>query len=299
MKQQSASETIARCCRQRPVFGPFLSAFAPILTGRQKTAEKLAPLLAEAGKTLDALPGEQPLLKARPPEGMGSFIRIAAKEMLPLLAALDAVSPHKSALDNFYLNQENDCALDSLLSAMLAESSDALLQLSQKYGLDPQILEFTAEFIISAVLRALAVNLEDEEFPDWRKSKCPVCGSLPVIAWLSRRPPVENGAFLADGGGKKHLHCGMCGMNWHFTRGICPACGTQGQDAMQILGEEDKRHERIDWCKKCQTYLPQIDLRELAETPDMDAMALGMMHLDLAAAEKGLIPLKPSFWNMF
>ena len=31
-------------------------------------------------------------------------------------------------------------------------------------------------------------------------------------------------------------------------------------------------------------------------TPDL---ALGMMHLDMVAARKGLHPLKPTFWNMF
>ena len=42
-----------------------------------------------------------------------------------------------------------------------------------------------------------------------------------------------------------------------------------------------------------------MDLRECGGVPDMDAMALGMMHLDMVAARKGLSPLKASFWNLF
>ena len=48
-----------------------------------------------------------------------------------------------------------------------------------------------------------------------------------------------------------------------------------------------------------QSYCPTVDLRESGEVPDMDAMALGMMHLDMVAARKGLSPLKASFWNLF
>ena len=69
---------------------------------------------------------------------------------------------------------------------------------------------------------------------------------------------------------------------------------------MEILRESGKsRGERLDWCAKCKSYCPTVDLRECGEAPDMDAMALGMMHLDMVAAHKGLSPLKASFWNLF
>ena len=67
---------------------------------------------------------------------------------------------------------------------------------------------------------------------------------------------------------------------------------------MNILREEGPSHgERIDWCTECKAYCPIIDLREREKTPDMDAMALGMLHLDIVAADKKLIPLRHSFWN--
>ena len=55
----------------------------------------------------------------------------------------------------------------------------------------------------------------------------------------------------------------------------------------------------MEWCRYCQGYLPVVDLRERSSRPDMDALALGMMHLDIVAAEKGLHPLSPAFWNQF
>ena len=69
---------------------------------------------------------------------------------------------------------------------------------------------------------------------------------------------------------------------------------------MELLRESSgSRGERIDWCTSCKSYCPSVDLRERDAAPDMDAMALGMMHLDIVAAQKGLLPLKPSFWNQF
>lgn len=299
METQTVSETIAAACRIRPVFSPMLETFEPILTQRRATAEKLAPLLVEAGIRLPETAGERPMLAEKIPGALGGFIILAARDILPLLLKLTVMIPYKAALEKLFLDSGNERLLEDLLAATLSDSPDALIRLAEKAGLEPHVLDFASSFIISAVLRALALQRKDDEFPDWRKGICPVCGTAPVIAWLGKKPRAENNEFLASGGGKKHLHCGMCGADWYFLRGICPSCGAQGQDAMQILGEEDRRHERVDWCKKCQCYLPQIDLRELADVPDMDAMALCLAHLDIAASEKGLEPLKPSFWNMF
>ena len=69
---------------------------------------------------------------------------------------------------------------------------------------------------------------------------------------------------------------------------------------MEILRESSgARGERLDWCTQCKSYCPTVDLREREGIPHMDAMAMGMMHLDMVASHRKLRPLKPSFWNMF
>lgn len=282
----------------RPVLKPFLEAFEPLLTARRLAAEKIAPILAENGIRITGEPSGLPLLPENLPPGLAVHIRMAARKLLPLLCRLESISLHKRELESLFLDAASEGLLEQLIPAMLADSADLLAEVAQKSALEAPVLEFASSFIVSAVLRALAMPLSESDFPDWHKSVCPVCGSPPIIAWLNKRAPMENSEFLASGGGKKSLYCGTCGTAWHFMRGVCPGCGTQGKDAMHILGEEERRHERIDWCKKCKSYLPQVDLREMAAVPDMDAMALCLMHLDLAAAEKGLTPLKPSFWNM-
>lgn len=69
---------------------------------------------------------------------------------------------------------------------------------------------------------------------------------------------------------------------------------------MEMLREsKNAQGERLDWCTKCKTYCPSVDLRERDTTPNLDALALGLLHLDMVAAKKGLHPINPSFWNTF
>jgi len=69
---------------------------------------------------------------------------------------------------------------------------------------------------------------------------------------------------------------------------------------MEILKEAGNAlGERLDWCTRCKTYCPAVDLRERDTTPDLDVLALGMLHMDMVAAQKGLQPIHPAFWNTF
>ena len=169
------------------------------------------------------------------------------------------------------------------------------------------MLAFVTGFVLSPVLHAMVANAlpEDGEAPwdrdgAWQQGYCPVCGAFPTIAWLDKPMLDERNAYLAGGGGKKPLHCSQCGTGWKFLRGACPSCGKEASGTMEMLREtEAARGERLDWCTKCNTYCPTVDLREREAVPNLDALALGMMHLDMVAARKKLRPLRPSFWNMY
>ena len=207
---------------------------------------------------------------------------------------------YADALTSFFQKEEMCMrAADTLLTG----HETALAEAAEETHLPPAVLLFALEVVVGPVLRALALKYDapwDERASSWMQGFCPVCGSFPSISYLDKRVFDEKNAFLAGGGGKKHMHCALCGTEWHFRRGACPSCGKEGSGVMEFLREsENSRGERIDWCTKCKSYCPTVDLRECAGTPDMDAMALGMMHMDIVAAQKGLTPLKPSFWNQF
>lgn len=300
-------QTISAIIRRRPVLEPVLKSFAPLLKARDEAAAGLISVLRAASIRLPKFDTQKakagiPLLADFPGRRLGEPIRMAAEKLLPLFAEQEALRPHLAALEKFFLGAAEEDR-ESLLEAMLVGSTESMAKIAEKNNLPPAVLNYVAEFVISAVLRALVAEAGEEnpwdEEAAWRQGYCPVCGSFPSIAWLDRPKVDEKNAFLAGGGGKKHYHCPLCGSNWTFRRSACPACEKEGSETMEILRETDSHGERIDWCTHCKTYCPTIDLREVFDTPNMDVMAPGMMHLDIVASQKKLQPLKYSFWNMF
>lgn len=312
---QNVAQTMADIVARRPVLEPVLRAFEPLLAARVELSAGMGGMLRNSDVLLPEFQRERagngvPLLADMPLTGMAGAIRAAAETLLPLLATQQAITPHKAKLEAFFLQPVEKGAADSrdsLAEAVLSGSEEAFALVAEKSGVPPEALDFVAGFVLSPVLRALAGQIDQEggEAPwdaegIWRQGYCPVCGSFPSIAWLDRPSQDEKNSYLSGGGGKKHLHCTLCGSNWKFRRGACPSCGKEGDGVMEILHESSGAHgERLDWCTQCKSYCPTVDLRERDGIPDMDAMALGMMHLDMVASRRKLRPLKPSFWNMF
>lgn len=311
---QSVEETISAILARRPVLSPVLQAFALLLAARAALPERLKPLLEAAGIRLPQMQRERaaegyPLLAEVPLAGIETALKAAAEELIPLLAAQDVVKPHEDRLRAFFLEAvEGSATPVALAEAVLSETAESVENIAAHLNVPVQVLLFAFSFMLGPVLRAL-VELspqgDGKEAPwneegAWRQGYCPVCGSGPSIAYLDRPVFDEKNAFLAGGGGKKHLHCSLCGTDWSFRRGACPFCGEEGTGVMEILKESGNAlGERLDWCTKCKTYCPAVDLRERDAMPDLDALALGMLHMDMVAAQKGLQPLHPAFWNTF
>ena len=321
---QSVAKTLAEVVECRPVLEPVLRAFEPLLAAQAQLTEDLADSVSSLGLRLPeaqagALEQGLSLLAGVPLTGAAAPLRQSAETLLPLLAALESMAPHMPALEAFFLAplpgatkkgkgaKAKQDPREALAEALLSGNSEEESQLAAAHDLDPSVLHFAFSFVLAPVLRAmvLASLPEEGESPwdagsQWRQGYCPVCGSFATIAWLDKPQLDEKNAFLAGGGGKKHLHCGLCGTDWKFMRGSCPSCGEKGSGIIEMLRESGSAHgERLDWCTKCKTYCPTVVLRERDGKPDMDALALGMMHLDMVAARKKLRPLKVSFWNTF
>ena len=86
-----------------------------------------------------------------------------------------------------------------------------------------------------------------------------VCGALPTLGWLDKPAVDEKNAYLV-GGGAKDLHCGLCGSNWPFRRGACPACGAEGNDVMELLRESGPAHGECapDWYGRGRGHYPTV-----------------------------------------
>ena len=313
--RQTVAQTLEEVITWRPVLAPVLRSFEPLFTAQEELVDVLAASLKEQAV---ALPQGHPermeqgvsMLSGATFAGFAPATRTSAEKLLPLLNRMDAVVPHKEALADFFLKAGDTQAqkIEELVAAVASGNKKAIESLAGAIEVDPLVLHFAAGFVVATVLRALTslVASSADEAPweagdVWRQGYCPVCGALPTSGWMDKSTIDDKNAFLAGGGGKKHLHCGTCGADWKFRRGACPACGEEGSGVMELLRESGTaaHGERLDWCTKCKSYCPAVDLREREFVPNLDALALGMMHLDMVAARRKLKPVKPSFWNMF
>ena len=316
-KQQTAAQTLEDVIKWRPALRNVLEAFAPMLTAQEELADDIAqkigqtPDLAELGipawenarmtQGLSLLPGTS--LEAFAPH----FAQSAAT-MLPLLEVLDMVKEHGEALQRLMGADADGKECATLMEALAADEQVTLGNIANKAGVPVSLLAFVGQMVLSPVLhglvKAMIAPLQEkekelpwEEANAWQQGYCPVCGALPTISWFSRPAIDAKNAYLAGGGGKKHLHCSQCGADWKFPRAKCPACGN-GESLKNLRESENNHGERIDWCGKCKGYCCNVDLRERLALPNLDALALGLMHLDMVAAQKKLRPLRPMFWNM-
>lgn len=311
VSRQSASETLHEIASLRPALKTILDAFAPLLDAQEALAQELAADLTKAQIQLPACQASRlslgiSLLSDQDLPDLATQYAKAAKTLAPYLEKIPALSQLHTPLAQAFA--ELTCAEQKSLREAVCTCQPGLLEdLAKKHKLDPLVFNLAGTFVVSSLLRGLSrASFEpSQEKPwdtnnTWQQGYCPVCGSYPVLAWLDKPVIDERNTYLHEGGGRKHLYCGICGNDWHFLRLACPACGVSESRQIEILTEEtNPRGEAIDWCPKCKAYCPTVDMRERIQLPNLDAQALGMLHLELIAWEKKLKPLRASFWNTF
>jgi formate dehydrogenase accessory protein FdhE len=133
---------------------------------------------------------------------------------------------------------------------------------------------------IEAGMGQLLSKLEPET---WRKSHCPVCGSLPSLN------------LLKGEGGKRYSLCSYCGYQWRIDRLSCSVCDNKEQKFLKYFYGEGEESYRIDLCDKCHHYIKTIDVRDLEES-DPSLEDLATLHLDVVAAQKGYERSVPNPW---
>ncbi|MBO4335955.1 MAG: formate dehydrogenase accessory protein FdhE [Desulfovibrio sp.] len=311
VSRQSATETLNEIASFRPALKSILDAFAPLLEARDALAQEVMADLKNRQITLPACQASRlslgvSLLSDQDLPDLGDSYAKVAQALVPQLEKIPALSQLPTPLAQVFqaLSVEEQ---KTLCEAVCTNSPKLLTELATKYQLDTLVLNLAASFVVSTLLRGLCkASFEaDQEKPwdtnnIWQKGYCPVCGSYPVLAWLDKPVIDERNTYLHEGGGRKHLYCGICGSDWRFLRLACPACGVSQSRQIEILTEETNTHgEALDWCTKCKSYCPTVDMRERINIPHLDAQALGMLHLELIAWEKKLKPLRASFWNTF
>ncbi len=319
MKRLSPAETLAEAMEHRAALRPMLEAFAPLMELRSYLPTRLAEAVAQSGFRLPVWDDSRAqegifLLVGAELSALALPMQEASLSLLPVLAAIQGMAEHSPALRNFFLSGEAPIIASR---ALLDGDAETLEALAAEAELPVAVLLFALENVLGTVLRAAVLaqwpacpdshyGPEDKPAPwderpaSWMQGFCPVCGSAPSVSYLEEKIFDEKNAFASGGGGKKHLHCGLCGTEWHFRRGTCPSCGKEEEGTLEVLREaEGARGERVEWCTHCKAYCTGVDLRERESRPDMTTFPLCLMHLDMAAVQRGLEPLYTAFWNQF
>jgi FdhE protein len=274
-------------------------------------AEKFGPLFVEQARLRDEFAEEGLALPeidtGRTNQGVpvlvdtdfapwAESLKKSAAAMLPLL--FDVLKPDEDAwrkLGEFMDDSDN---IAGLAQARIEGNWKLFESTSVQLGITPYTtLLYISETVFSPVLRAMAAGLGEPLYTlAWDEGYCPVCGATPSIAQLSPKE-VSDLDQLVGGGGKKFLHCSLCGHDWRYKRNACPSCGNDENESREVFYQENARFERIEACHKCGKYCLSIDMRECEPLPDLDVAQIGLIHLDLFAREHDLSPISPTLWN--
>jgi FdhE protein len=143
-------------------------------------------------------------------------------------------------------------------------------------------VRFVVEAMVQPFAGAIAASMPARlQSPLETPSRCPVCGSLPVVSVLR-----EEGH-----GARRSLVCSLCFTEWHSARVRCVACGEETFDRLPVYTAEQYASARIDACDCCRSYVKTIDLtKDGLAVPCVDD--IGTLTLDLWAGEQGYRRLK-------
>lgn len=117
--------------------------------------------------------------------------------------------------------------------------------------------------------------LNEFSVPDsWLKGYCPVCGSLPSLLFLQ-----------ADG--ERRAYCSWCSSQWGLYRMQCPNCENRHHESLGYLYTETEPNYHVHYCRLCNAYFKQIDVREMLDPVYFPLEEWTTLHLDLLAQRAG------------
>jgi FdhE protein len=202
--------------------------------------------------------------------------------MLPLAEAFPSIKVEVLRLRDALDAGEID--LGYSVGALVGDDKDVVIDIAVRTSVRPIVLKFTLGQVLKPFveertrgLRRLVSHLS------WHRGHCPICGAFPELSLLRGRD------------GDRWLRCSLCGCQWRLDCMVCPNCGHEGgtKECMCVVGLE---HKWVEFCSDCHRYIVAIDLVDQTEEIT-DVAAIGMVHLDLIAQQRGFLPTADCAWN--
>jgi FdhE protein len=211
----------------------------------------------------------------------GPFRELFQKILTGISAANPKMAEQLPLIEKWLTGEGRD--LEPWLALLFQEDGQPFIRAAESCGLDPEILLFLFLAGWKPFLKSQAQVLAQDPEVDWAawsKSYCPVCGGMPLLAYLEE-------------GGKRFGTCSVCEFTWTLPRFVCPYCENTDQQNFRYFFTEKEKGLRLEVCEACRHYLKIIDLREWMVDPLPLLDDLVTTHLDLWAGNKGYqrIPL--------
>ena len=201
----------------------------------------------------------------------------------PLLKAFPSIRLEISRTQEAF--ERGSIDLKYCIGALVEGREEDIVMIANRLGFNPIVLKFILGQILKPFVEKRAEELQPliKDVP-WQRGYCPICGSFPELS------------FLQGDEGQRWLKCSLCGYDWRFDRMTCPYCEekNENKELICVVGSE---HKWLELCHECHRYIVGIDLRKQGGIIT-DVAAIGMIHLDIIAQQKGFLPTAECAWNM-
>ncbi|MEH0022653.1 MAG: formate dehydrogenase accessory protein FdhE [Desulfobacter sp.] len=166
--------------------------------------------------------------------------------------------------------------LNALFSALL--NGEDITEMADQYGMDTDALSFFGFSAMAPSVQVCAAQLAVylKETPAVPKSYCPVCGSLPDLAFL-------------DESGRRLACCSLCNHIWQVPRMGCLFCDSNAPEDHQYFFSKEEPEFRVYCCARCRHYVKTVDTRQMVRRFFPRLEQVTTLHLDIQAREKGYV----------
>ena len=285
-KLQDIIEEIKTCGRLYPEFAGAESLVSSLYRAKDsfdKKPSQPGPINLTAEEIREKLTAGSPLID-NPGVGKEAFLDLYraltpqfVKQERGLKAALKEL---EAFFTGYFAESEGD-------SWPVKDMPDMVSRAVEHTPVREDLITLIVTFILSSLFE-LYYNLEEADNIDaavWNQGNCPVCGVKPHYG------------LLKDKEGVRMLACWLCGFRWVFPRLMCPYCLNKDLDHLGFFTVESRESCRVNFCKKCSSYVKVFDLKEaVAEDVHLPVRNLATLLWDFYGKKEGFEPGSGLHW---
>ena len=279
-------KAIERIERDTPSLKSVANAFKEIMIGRITLKARLSPERPDVhiprpdySRLTEGYPWltEETITSLMDPWGETVELTIP-----PLIKAFPKIAAEVVRLREAFVGREIN--LKWCIGSLVEGKESEMTEVASYLGFQPIVLKFILSQMLKPFVEKRTERLRPliENLP-WHQGYCPICGAFPEIS------------FIRGGDGQRWLKCSLCGYDWKFDGTACPCCGEINK-AKEFIRVDGCEHEWVELCPDCHRYIVGIDLRKQTEIT-ADVAAIGMVHLDILAQQRGFLPTAESAWE--